>query len=180
MSKSALIVIDMQCGIFTEARPRYDAEGLVQRLNALAARVRAAGGNVIFIQHQGPPGDDLHPSRPGYRLLPSLEIGPADAIIQKTACDAFLGTPLEEQLGRAGVEQVIITGCATDDCVDTTVRSALARGHETIVPRDGHTTADRPYLAATKIIEHHNAIWGNFISPAGSATLCLCQDIPAV
>jgi nicotinamidase-related amidase len=36
-----------------------------------------------------------------------------------------------------------VTGCATDECVDTTARSALARGYSTIVPEDGHTTADR-------------------------------------
>ncbi|WP_202800490.1 isochorismatase family protein [Novosphingobium sp. Rr 2-17] len=73
--------------------------------------------------------------------------------------------------------ELIVTGCATDFCVDTTVRSALALGYKTIIPEDGHTTSDRPYLSAQKVIEHHNAIWANFISPVGPAHLTRCERI---
>src|SRR3546814_9524216 len=76
----------------------------------------------------------------------------------KTACDAFLGTRLEEMLRMHGATRLILAGCATDYCVDTTVRAALARGWRTTVPSDGHTTADRPHLSAAKIIEHHNEL----------------------
>jgi nicotinamidase-related amidase len=72
---------------------------------------------------------------------------------------------------------LVVTGCATDYCVDTTVRSALARGYATIVPMDGHTTSDRPHLSARKIIEHHNAIWADFIAPGGPAVVCRCADV---
>jgi nicotinamidase-related amidase len=75
-------------------------------------------------------------------------------------------------------ERLVLTGCATDYCVDTTVRSALGRGYPTIVPMDGHTTADRPHLTARQIMEHHNAIWADFIAPGGPATVCACADVP--
>jgi nicotinamidase-related amidase len=64
--------------------------------------------------------------------------------------------------------------------VDTTVRSALGRGYATIVPSDGHTTADRPHLSAEKIIAHHHAIWSDFIAPSEPAVLCPCADVPRV
>ena len=70
------------------------------------------------------------------------------------------------------IDRLIITGWATDYCVDTTVRSALARGYPTVVPSDGHTAANRPHLPAEKIIEHHNAIWADFIAPGGPAVVC--------
>lgn len=177
--RTALIVIDMQEGSFASQTPRHDAEGLVGRLNRLAERVRAAGGVVIYVQHDGPPGDPHHPDQPGWRLLPGLEAGAGDPIVRKTSCDAFLETDLEVVLKRAGIDRVILTGCATDFCVDTTVRSALARRYRTVVPTDGHTTADRPHLSARQIIEHHNAVWASFLSPVGPALLAPCADIEA-
>lgn len=173
----ALIVIDMQRGSFDAASPRHDATALVDRLNRLGGAVRAHGGTVIFIQHDGPMGDPHHPDLPGWRLLDDLDVQAADTIIRKKSCDSFLDTRLEAFLRCRTIEQLIITGCATDYCVDTTVRSALARGYSTTVPSDGHTTSDRPHLSATKIIEHHNAIWADFIAPRGPALVHPCAEI---
>jgi len=178
--KCALIIIDLQQGSFTPATPRHDASGLVRRLNSLASVVRSKGGPVVFIQHDGPPGDPHHPDEPGWRLLPDLDFRPGDTVIRKSSCDAFLNTNLEDFLRARRIERLILTGCATDYCVDTTVRSALARSYSTVVPMDGHTTSNRPHLAAEKIIEHHNAIWADFIAPAGPATVCPCTDVPLV
>lgn len=174
---SALIVIDLQQGSFTDAARRHDRPGLVARINGLADTVRKSRGAVIFIQHDGPPGDPHHPGEPGWRLLPDLDVRPQDTIIHKTSCDSFLDTTLDAFLRDNSIERLIVTGCATDYCVDTTVRTALARGWPTIVPADGHTTSDRPHLPATKIIEHHNAIWADFIAPRGPAVVCPCSDV---
>ena len=170
----ALIIIDLQEGPFGGGPAKHDAAGLVRRLNALAASVRSCGGTVIYVQHDGPPGSDHHP---GWRLLPALDVRASDAFVRKTSCDSFLGTPLDALLLACGATRLIITGWATDYCVDTTVRSALARGYPTTVPSDGHTAANRPHLAAEKIIEHHNAIWADFLAPRGPALICPCADV---
>ena len=175
---AALIVIDMQQGSFTAASPKHDAAGLVRRLNVLAETVRGAGGTVIFVQHDGPPDDAHHPGRPGWHLLPELIVRDGDLIVHKRSCDAFLHTGLDAVLRDRGVGWLIITGSATDYCVDSTIRSALARGIPTIVPTDGHTTSDRPHLSAAQIMTHHHAIWADFIAPNGPATLCRCADVP--
>jgi nicotinamidase-related amidase len=172
----ALLIIDMQRGSFTQASPRHDADALVRRLNSLAARVRAEGGVVIFVQHEGPPGDLHHPDQPGFQLLPDLVVGDRDLTVRKTSCDAFLATDLADVLAAANVDELIVTGCATDYCVDTTVRAALGRGYPTLAPSDGHTTANRRHLTATQIIAHHNAVWADFISPAGPARVCSCAE----
>jgi nicotinamidase-related amidase len=75
------------------------------------------------------------------------------------------------------IGRLIVTGWATDYCVDTTIRAALARSWPTTVPSDGHTCADRPHLAAAKIIEHHNAIWADFIAPNGPAVVQPCATL---
>ena len=173
----ALIIIDLQEGPFGGGPAKHDATGLVSRVNALAAWVRKSGGTVIYVQHDGPPDSDHHPDHPGWQLLPALDVQPTDAFVRKTSCDSFLDTPLDGLLVARGATRLIITGWATDYCVDTTVRSALARGYRTIVPSDGHTAADRAHLPAVKIIEHHNAIWADFIAPGGAARICPCAEI---
>lgn len=173
----ALIVIDMQQGSFGPASPRHDAAGLVGRLNLLADEVRGGGGPVVFIQHDGPPGDPHHPDAPGWRLPPDVCVRPDDTIIRKRSCDAFLQTSLDDFLRTRAIDRLVVTGCATGYCVDTTVRSALGRGLPTIVPSDGHTTADRPHLPATQIIEHHNAIWADFPAPRGPALVRPCATL---
>lgn len=173
----ALIVIDMQQGSLGEAAQRHDAVALVRRLNELADAVRTSGGAVVFIQHDGPAGDPHHPDMPGWRLRADLDVHRHDTIIRKTSCDAFLETTLDAFLRTRAIDRLVITGRATDYCVDTTVRSALARGYPTVVPSDGHTTSNRAHLSAEKIIEHHNAIWADFIAPRGPAMVCPSSDV---
>ena len=176
--RDALIIIDMQQAAFDPAAaPKHDAAGTIGRIRDLATAVRAKGGAVVFIQHDGPPGDPFHPAQPGWKLLPALGIDPADTIVRKTACDAFLETALDGALRTRAIDRLIVTGWATDYCVDTTVRSALGRGWPTVVPSDGHTTGDRPHLPAAKIIEHHNAIWADFIAPKGPALVQCCAEL---
>lgn len=57
---TALLVIDMQVGLFTEDTPRHDAEGVVRRINALGKAVRLGGGLVIFVQDGHTTADRPH------------------------------------------------------------------------------------------------------------------------
>jgi nicotinamidase-related amidase len=160
-----LLVIDMQAGLFVEATPRHDAEGVVDRINALARAVRQAGGLVVFVQHDGPPGDSFEPGTDGWRFLASLDCRAGDAIVRKRACDAFYETDLDTILRERAATELIVTGCATDFCVDTTVRAAASRDYGVVVVEDGHTTADRPHVDAVSVIRHHNWVWRNLIHP---------------
>lgn len=160
-----LLVIDMQVGLFGADTPRHDAEGVVDRINALARVVRGEGGSVIFIQHDGPPGDVFEPGREGWKLLPSLEREEGDLVVHKRACDAFYETDLAAVLDKHRVTRLLVTGCATDFCVDTTVRAAASRDYEIVVVEDGHTTADRPHVDSLSVIRHHNWVWQNLIHP---------------
>jgi nicotinamidase-related amidase len=162
---TALLVIDMQVGLFGPDSPRHDADGTVRRINALAAGVREAGGTVVFVQHDGPPGDTFEPGSEGWRLLPSLERQAGDPVVHKRACDAFYETALAETLRVRGATRLLVTGCATDFCVDTTIRAAASRDYEVVVVADGHTTADRPHVDARSVMRHHNWVWENLIHP---------------
>lgn len=161
----ALLVVDMQIGCFAGDPPRWDGDGVVGRINALARSLRPVGP-VVFIQHSSE-ADGFAKGSENWRLLPSLDLQPGDLVVEKTACDSFLETKLEALLRERGVAETAIVGCATDFCVDTTVRAAASLGFEVVVPSDAHTTRDRPHAEARTVIAHHNYVWTDFLLPRG-------------
>jgi nicotinamidase-related amidase len=162
---TALLIIDMQVGLFRAETPRYDANGVVNRINALARAVRENGDIVVFIQHNGAQGDPLEQGTEGWQIIPALERYPSDVIVNKTACNSFYKTELTSILDRKKVRRLIITGCATDFCVDATIQAAISRDYKVVVVADGHTTTDRPHIDARSLIRHHNWLWQNLIHP---------------
>lgn len=162
---NVFLIIDMQVGLFDGENPRHDKDGVVKRINEVARAVRARCGHVIYIQHNGQSGDDTEQGTKGWQLLPELDRTDHDIIVTKTACDSFYESMLPQVLDGLNAKHLIIGGCATDFCVDTTVRAAASRDYEVTVVADGHTTAGKPYADATTIIIHHNWVWENLALP---------------
>jgi nicotinamidase-related amidase len=106
-----------------------------------------------------------HPLAAGWPILAALARESHDLVVRKTLNDAFYGTSLGETLARLGVSRVLVVGWATDLCVDATVRSAAAQGHDVVVVSDCHTVSDRPHLPAARVIEHHQWVWSQLIAP---------------
>jgi nicotinamidase-related amidase len=159
----AMLVVDMQVGLLN-GEPKHDLRGVIERINRLAAKVREQSGTVIFVQHCGCKGDDFEPQTAGWAFLPELLRNPDDVVVQKNLNDPFAGTDLQARLNKIAPDRVLITGWATDFCVDATVRSAVANHHHVVVVADGHTLSDRPHLDAVSVIRHHNWIWSNLIT----------------
>jgi nicotinamidase-related amidase len=159
----ALIVVDMQVGLL-QGLPKYDLPGVVRRINQLAAMVRRQSGKVVWIRHCGRPGEGFERGAAGWAFLPELDCQPGDHEVEKTLNDAFAGTELRETLNRIAPDRLLVTGWATDFCVDTTVRSAVSNDYAVVVVGDGHTLADRPHLDAASIIRHHNWVWSELIT----------------
>jgi nicotinamidase-related amidase len=175
MAKTGLLVIDMQVGLFEGEPPRHDADGVVSRINALARAVRAKGGSVVLVQHE----DDeayAHGSRE-WQLLPTLDRSPEDLKVRKTACDSFYRSDLDKVLRERGIDRLLVTGCATDFCVDTTIRSAASKDYEIVVVADGHTTKDRSHLKAEAIIAHHNWMWARLILPGRPVAVAKAEEL---
>lgn len=158
-----MLIVDMQAGLLN-GNPKHDLQGVIERINQLAASVRAQSGRVIFIQHCGRKGDDFEPQTPGWALLPELLRDPADIVVHKELNDPFAGTDLQDRLSEIAPDRVLVTGWATDLCVDATVRSAVSNHHNVVVVRDAHTLSDRPHLDAVSIMRHHHWVWSNLIT----------------
>lgn len=173
----SLLIVDMQQASLDRVPPLFDASGLIRRINLLACRVRESAGKVIIVQTTGPRGTPYDPDQAGWKMVSEIEIGPDDMVVQKTGSDAFQSAKLESSLGGPADCKLIVAGCDTEFCIDSTVRSALARGYEVTVPEDGHSLPDRPHLTARQIIGHHNAIWSMPGALAGPVTVRKCSEI---
>ena len=162
---AAVLVIDVQMGLFCGASAAFEAEEVVRRINEVTAKARRAGAPVIFIQHDGEAGgEDVVPFTEGWKLHPNLEVRRGELVIRKTTCDAFYGTTLEAELRSRGIETVLLMGFATDFCVDATLRSAASKDFSVIVVADAHTTSDNPVLKPDQVRQHHNWAWANAIT----------------
>ncbi|WP_299534566.1 isochorismatase family protein [Ulvibacterium sp.] len=166
-SKKALLVIDMQKGSFTPKTPRFDTSGVVNRINGLADLFRKMDFPVIFIQHDGNGTGKFEKNSWEWELLDELKIKPTDIRLDKYANDVFYKSGLQDKLAELKTQELLITGCATDFCVESTIQSALTKDYDITVVADGHTTGERPHLSAEKVIGHYNWVWQNMIPTNG-------------
>jgi isochorismate hydrolase len=153
--RAALLVIDMQRNM----RPiMHRPDQTVGTIAGLSSRARAANVPVITVQQQGC-GD----------ALPGLAPRNGEPVVTKTCADAFLDTDLDETLIRLGVTEVLVTGFATENCVETTARQALSHGYDLVLVADGHTTSVRPqptdFIPPDQSIAHHNEIYRHIDFP---------------
>lgn len=143
--KSALIVIDLQKGIaaFPTLRP---LDEVVENTNLLSEAFRQKGLPVVLVVAAGgSPGRTQAPARhmelPAdfAELLPKVAVGPDDLHITKYARGAFSKTELEAFLAARGITQVVITGVATSNGVESTARQAYEAGLNVTLATDAMT-----------------------------------------
>jgi nicotinamidase-related amidase len=160
---SALLVIDVQRGLCTGRWAAFDIDRVIANINSVAAKARAAGAPVVFIQHEG---DDspLRFESEDWQLDERLAAAPEDLRLRKTACDSFHQTQLQALLQSRGVDRLVVCGLQSDFCVDTTVRRALGLGYPVTLVADAHSTVDNGVLTAAQIVAHHNVTLANIDS----------------
>ncbi len=173
----ALLVIDMQKGSFTPKTPRFDTAGVVQRINELAAKFRKKKYPVIFIQHDGTGTGEFEKHSWEWENLDELIVEPEDIQIDKYANDIFYRSTVNARLKELGVDEIFVTGCATDFCVESSIQSAYTKDYNFVVVADGHTTGEREHLSAQKVIEHYNWVWQNMIPTKGSLSVLKSREI---
>lgn len=156
---NALLIIDVQRGMFADPGMQpHSGAAVVARIAGLLGAARATNRKIIFVQHDGGPGDPLDAAGPGFAFHEALVPRADESVFVKTHCSAFQGTGLAAHLTQAGVNSLTICGMQTEFCVDTTCRAAAERGYDITLVSDAHTTFSHANLDAAAIIAHHNAI----------------------
>lgn len=83
-----------------------------------------------------------------HEIVAELQPRDTELVIDKNASSPFNGTGIDQLLRNLGLETLVVTGMATDMCVETTARDAADRGYNVIVVEDA---------TATFFPEHHQA-----------------------
>ncbi len=174
--RTALLIIDVQRALCTGEYAAFAATRVIERINTVARKARAAGAPVIVIQHEEAGGPLAHGTE-GWQLAEGLETIPGDIHLQKQATDSFHQTPLHAMLQELGVTNLVICGMQSEFCVDTTTRRALALGYPVTLVADGHSTMDNGVLTAAQISEHHNLTLANITSFGPRARAVAASEI---
>ena len=134
---TALLVIDAQKGInvleyWGGKYGRRNNPQAEQRIAELLKAWRQAGRAVFFTQHDSREADSpLKLALKTGQMLPGLEPLAGETIIVKDVNSGFVGTHLEIELRRAGIQRLVVVGYFTNMCIETTVRMAGNMGYDT-------------------------------------------------
>ena len=172
---TTLVVVDMQNMFVADEAPFEvpSARDIVPNINRLAAAVRGAGGQVVWIQAtQGAEGseqffalhfDNFVPSErrrvcldaaregsPHHALYAGLDVAPGDRRIKKSRFSAFIqgASDIERHLREGGIDTLLIAGTATNVCCESTARDAMMLGFKITMLSDATAShSDAEHLA---------------------------------
>jgi ureidoacrylate peracid hydrolase len=167
-ARTALIVIDLQNAFMMpgvahtlcEAAPK-----IVPDVNRLAAALRDAGGTVAWVRTTATEEtledwsvfyDLLAPDARQRRLAAlaqgsighdfwsGLDIRGSDLIVTKLRYSAFIqgSSDLAERLRERGIDTVVVAGCVTNVCCESSARDAMMLNFKTIMVSDGNAAAN--------------------------------------
>lgn len=156
---TAILVVDMQndfCaeGGYIHRTRKADMSGhpaLAKRIEGLVAHGRAAGATIVWAAANYEPRflspaailkrderDGLVCCAGGSWGAAFYEVAPQDGdlVVEKHTFSAFAGTPLDQMLRARGIKTLVMTGVATNVCVESTLRDGFFRGYYVVVVED--------------------------------------------
>jgi ureidoacrylate peracid hydrolase len=157
---SALLIIDMQNAFINTngSLPRMGLDTsrtrtVIEPIRRLRREFHERDLPVIYLQHtHEPDGSDMGriaevfpPIRAlGHcfdgtwdaAIIDELSPGPRDSVVKKHRFSGFYGTNLESLLRRLNVRSLVVSGIATNICVESTIRDAFYRDYPVVVPRE--------------------------------------------
>ncbi|MGZ4270662.1 MAG: isochorismatase family protein [Solirubrobacteraceae bacterium] len=171
---TAVLVIDVQNGVVANA---HDREGVVANIGTLVDKARAAGVDVVWIQHSS---ENLPPDSEAWQYVPELVRGDSEPLVHKTYPDSFEETDLESVLAARGIGRLVVAGAQTDECIRSTLHGAIVRGYDATLVGDAHTTEDVSEYGAPppdKVIAHTNLYWQYHSAPGRAAGTVSTADV---
>ncbi|MGW6194668.1 cysteine hydrolase family protein [Kribbella sp. NPDC055110] len=91
----------------------------------------------------------------GHEFVSELAPRPGELVVPKWRSSGFWGTSLDLLLRSNGIETVVVTGCTTEGCVESTARDALFNDYYVVVVEDGVGSDDRAQHDASMLLMRH-------------------------
>ncbi len=151
------------------------------RLAALLAEARQSGALIVHIKNtalpdrmsdspaqirfnlrmhenarrDGPPLRYTVPGTPGREFVEEFQPLAGELVVDKYRSSAFWGTNMEMLLRSNGVETVVIGGCTTEGCVESTARDAMFNDHYVVIASDCVASDDPAQHDASMLLMRH-------------------------
>lgn len=148
MTTPTLVLIDIQNDYFAGgAKPLVGPDAAAAAAARVLQTFRDNDWPRVHIRHEavhagatflrkGTPGSEIHPL-----VAPTAN----ELVVSKRFPDAFQGTDLERTLTGLGTRELVIAGMMTHICIDTSVRSAFAKGFRVTLITDATASCDLTY-----------------------------------
>ncbi len=133
MIKVALLIIDMQKNCKQATACKVSFEKSVEYINEISQYFRKKEYPVVIIQDVEAGG----PESDGFHCVDELKVSDNDIFIKKNYSNAFWKTELDAVLKRLGVDCLIISGFAAEQCVLFTYNGAIERGYQAFLLQNG-------------------------------------------
>ncbi len=171
---TALLVVDVQTAVVAGAHER---DAVVANVGSLVEKARRERVPVVWVQHVA---DHLPRGSDAWQIAPELLPDETEPHIEKHYGDSFEDTELEDVLSDLAVGRLLVVGAQTDACIRSTIHGALARGYDTTLVSDAHTTNDLSEWGAPppdQVISHTNLYWTHQEAPGRTAGTVGTKDV---
>ncbi len=149
--KKALLVIDMQYDYMSEGKfPLWEDRACLAEVLDAIDRAKEKEYPVILIQHVADPKLGLAPffieGTQGVEILTEVKVRVSEApVVVKHYADAFYETSLNEILEKLDVEELLVCGMMTQNCVThTAISNKKSKPYTVSVLKDACTTVSEP------------------------------------
>ena len=91
----------------------------------------------------------------GQRFVPGLEPHDGELVVKKYRSSAFWGTNLALLLRSNGIKSVVVSGCTTEGCVESTARDAMFSDYYVVLATDAVASDDKRQHDASMYLMAH-------------------------
>ena len=139
---TALLLVDVQEGVndvkyYGGPSGKRNNDNAEENMRCLLTEWRRLGKQVAFTRHNSRElNSPLKLSLETGKQIEGLDIHESDIVVDKDVNSGFIGTSLEVELRRSGIDRLVVMGFYTNYCIETTVRMAGNLGFGTYLVHD--------------------------------------------
>ena len=179
MSKTALLLIDLQCDYFQGGLfPLKGMESAAKQAARLLAAFRQKGLPLVHVRHENPKAGApfFLPGSSGAVIHSLLAPQPGEPVVTKNFPNAFRETNLKKILDDMGIDSLVIVGAMSNMCIDAVTRAASDLGYGCAVAHDACAAAD---LALGEVAVPAPQVHAAFMAALGLAyaRVAACEDL---
>ena len=152
MPDTTLVIIDIQNDYFPGGAMELEgADAAGSHAGKTLAQFRDKGAPIIHVRHLSvrPGATFFLPNTRGAEIHAAVKPQGDETVIEKNFPNSFRNTPLQAELERRGIKNLVVAGMMTHMCVDATVRHAADLGYKVTLIGDACATRAQTYGGET-------------------------------